>query len=154
MLSKQRCHSVSQCQLYLNYPQEISSEYLSERVPNTVMPNLPFTIAQTSNTVRTLRSRYISSHNEGFCLSRVFPIGSVCWWCHRETELWLNPVKSVIKGAEPTDTHYTFCPACTFWWDFVLLDLLLDLPTHFVCVSLHLHKPLLMKLMREVWLVI
>lgn len=135
-LSKQLCHSVSQCQLYLNSPQEISSEYLSKRVSNTVTSgNLPF----TSNTVRTLRSRYISSHNEGFCLSRVFPVGCGRWWCHSETELWLNPVRSVIKGAEPTDwvechtqhslrpQTYTFCPACTFWRDeesvdFVLLD--------------------------------
>ncbi len=52
---------------------------VSERVPNTVMPgNLPFTVTQTSNTIRTLCSRYISSHNEGFCLSRVFPIGRGC----------------------------------------------------------------------------
>lgn len=111
-LSKLGWHSAFQRQFYLNSPQEISSEYQSERVPCTVMPgNLTFTVTQTSNTTRTLRSRYISSHNEGFCLSRVFPIGCGRWWSHRETDSGLIQWGQWLKVQSPqtgwSATHNT-----------------------------------------------
>lgn len=111
-LSKQGWHSAFQRQFYLTSPQEISSGYQSERVPYTVMPGNPtFTVTQTSNSTRTLRRRYISSHNEGFCRSRVFPIGCGRWWSHRETDSGLIQWGQWLKVQSPqtgwSATHNT-----------------------------------------------
>lgn len=135
--------------------------------------NLPFTIAQTSNTVRTLRRRYIFIPQWGLLSEQVFPYRLWPLMEPRRNRLWFNPV---IKGAEPTDwvechtqhtgrpQPYAFCPACTFgeMGNQMILCFWILLPKHVKCVSLclplHLITPLPQKgwwtreCLREVWL--